>query len=604
MTKKITTLLVVLACTFSSMLAQRVATTPTPISSLEDGYYMIVAKSGKTNANGNFVYTDGSNVRLENKSKSLDKLGQVFYNNDNNKYIWKVSHSDNSMSIQSYSNNKYWNRYSRLGTIGDKESIVDRDQLSTSNSINTYTVEESNGSVRLTIDNRYGTLAKKQKTVYVTDCSDDKSTDDGYLGYRRTPGTDVVDLDFYEVELPKEVNFTYNYVVDGATVYSKQVTATTLRAFPSFDLPDFVTSSTTLGDLVSSDNDGMIFDIKCTVSLPFETNKLYYLQGNISTENRQTIDASLGLHASATQPELNDIMYDVWTVTGNPFEGFKFKNFISGEYLTYKAAGWFTSASVNMSENGSLWKVRDNRSQWDESSITDGMTKGFALTAVDGADLNSKNFVQVGSSVGLGTANNAATLMLVDPTFTIKLNYSAADEATFATSCLPYNVEIADEGVKAYVGQYDEDKTKLDMVEVDNVYQNEGFILRSESAEDFATLRFVATAVPVWNDLQGTTVGLTDMTNVLSFGRLNGNGKVGFFRSTNDHLSANRAYILADGATQAIAMNFDGTTTAIDDVINVTPSTSLPIYDLSGRRVNKLVKGGIYIQRGVKFIAK
>lgn len=277
MTRKITTLLVVLACTFSSMLAQRVASVPTAIASLTDGYYMIVAKSGKTNENGNFIYTDGTNVRLDSKTKSLDKLGQIFSNTDNNKYIWKVSRSDKSMNIQSYSDNKYWNRYSHVGTRWDSESIVDQDKIATGSSVHTYTMEEIDGNVRLTIDNHYGTFAGSKKTVYVTDCSDSKSTDDGYLGYRRTPGTDVVDMSFYAVELPEDVTFTYNYVEDGKSIYSKQVTASTFHTFPSLDIPDFVTTTTTLDGYVSKEDDGKSFTIDCKTNLPFETNKLYYL---------------------------------------------------------------------------------------------------------------------------------------------------------------------------------------------------------------------------------------------------------------------------------------------------------------------------------------
>ena len=142
------------------------------------------------------------------------------------------------------------------------------------------------------------------------------------------------------------------------------------------------------------------------------------------------------------------------------------------------------------------------------------------------------------------------------------------------------------------------------MVETTILPANEGAILRSESAENSVVLRIVESAPSVSNDLQGTTSQITDMSNILSFGRLNGNGKVGFFRSTNDHLSANRAYILAAEATQAIAMNFGGTTTAIDNATIARPSTDAAIYDLSGHRVSKVEKGGVYIQRGIKFIAK
>lgn len=606
MTRKITTLLVVLACSISSMMAQRVASLPTALTSLTDGYYVIVAKSSKTNTNGNFLYTDGTNVRIDNKSKDLDKLGQVFSNTDNNKYIWKVTHSDNSMTIQSYSNNKYWNRYSHVGTAWDKESIVDRDRLETGNSVHTYTIEASGNNARLTIDNHYGTFAAKSKTVYVTDCSDGKSTDDGYVGYRRTPGTDVMDMSFYAVELPEQVSFTYNYVEDGTIVASKQMTAYTLHSFPSIDIPDFVTTTTSLEGLVTSEDNGKTFNIDCSVNLPFATGKLYYLQGNISTESRMTVNGSLGTHTSAEQPALNDIANDLWYVEGNAFDGFKFYNVATGKYLTYTASAWggIIPASVSMSDEASAWKVRNNSSMWDGSLITDGMTKGFALTAVDGAALSSSNFVTVGSSVSLGTANNAATLMLIEPTLSLKLNYSAADEATFATTCLPYNVEVAEGDAKLYVGQLNSDKSRLEMVETTILPANEGAILRSESAENSVVLRIVETVASVSNDLQGTTSQITDMSNILSFGRLNGNGKVGFFRSTNDHLSANRAYILADEATQAIAMNFGGTTTAINNATIAYPSTDAAIYDLSGHRVSKVEKGGVYIQRGIKFMAK
>ena len=605
---KITTLLVFLTCSISSMLAQRVASNPTDLASLSDGYYMIVAKSGKTNEAGNFVYTDGSKVRIDNKSKSLDKLGQVFSTTDNDKYIWKITRSDNSMNIQSYSNNKYWNRYSHAGTVWDKESIVDRDQIETGSSSHTYTIETSGDYARLTIDNKYGTFASNSKTVYVTDCSDAKSSDDGNLGYRRTPGTDVVDMTFYAVEVPEQVSITYNYVENGSTIATKQMTTSTFRPFPSLNIPDFVTTTTTLGDLVYSEDNGKTFDIECTTQLPFTTGTLYYLQGDISTNSRMTINGSLGTHAATEQPALNDIANDLWRVEGNAIEGFKFYNITTGKYLTYNASSLFTSASVSMTDAGSNWKVRNNSSQWDASQITDGMTKGFALTTIENAELSSSNFVTVGSTVGLGAANNAATLMLVEPTLKLALNYSAADDARFATTCLPYAVEVADEAstVKTYAGQLINNNTELDMAEVSAVPANQGVIIKGNAADESVTLRVIASAADIANDLKGTTSELTDLTGVLSFGRANGTGNVGFFRSTNATLKANRAYVKLDGENQAsLAMRFDGNTTSIDQINGAaTIDNNAPIYDLTGRQVSHLIKGTLYIQGGRKFIAQ
>ena len=605
MTRKITTLLLVLMCALSNVMAQKVASQATTIDALESGYYMIVAKSAKSNANGNLVYTDGSNVRIDHKSKDInEKIGKVFLDSDNDKYIWYISKSGNTINLKSYTNNNYWHRYA---SASSKESTVDRDNISMGSTVNTYDIVKNQDYVQLTIENTYYKFPfGASKTVYVTDCRDENSSDDGNLGYRRTPGNDVANLMFYAVEMPEQTTLTYNLYDNYTLVTSKQVTATTFRAFPSVTKSDFVKVNTQLPEYVSSADKEGVFDIYCNVTAPIVTETLFYLQGNVSTDSRMTINSSLGVHAATEQPALNDIANDLWRVEGNAFDGYKFYNVSAGKYLTYNAASWLSGASVSLSDNGSLWNVRNNRNNWDESAITDevGKTFGFALTTVEDADLNSSNFVTVGSSVGIGAADNAGTLMLVDPIFSLKLNYSAADNASFATSCLPYNVEVADGDAKMYLGAYNEDHTKLEMTETSPIAANQGFVLRSETAQDKVTLRVVASADELYNDLKGTTTEITDMSNILSFGRLNGNGKVGFFRSTNDHLSANRAYIIAGNRGQAVPMSFVGVTTSIDAVNTNNQTANAPIYDLAGRRVNKVVKGGIYIQGGNKSIAK
>ena len=56
------------------------------------------------------------------------------------------------------------------------------------------------------------------------------------------------------------------------------------------------------------------------------------------------------------------------------------------------------------------------------------------------------------------------------------------------------------------------------------------------------------------------------------------------------------------GASLTLRFNFGGTT-AIESVLNNGIDANAAIYDLSGRRVEKAVKG-IYIQNGKKFIVK
>jgi hypothetical protein len=59
----------------------------------------------------------------------------------------------------------------------------------------------------------------------------------------------------------------------------------------------------------------------------------------------------------------------------------------------------------------------------------------------------------------------------------------------------------------------------------------------------------------------------------------------------------------AAAATQKLVLRFGGTTTDVDNV----PTVILPedtIYDLSGRRVNEVTKGGVYIVNGKKVFIK
>ena len=67
--------------------------------------------------------------------------------------------------------------------------------------------------------------------------------------------------------------------------------------------------------------------------------------------------------------------------------------------------------------------------------------------------------------------------------------------------------------------------------------------------------------------------------------------------------NAGKAYLPAGSLTSlSLRFNFGGTT-GIEEAI-VAPNENAAIYDLSGRRVMNVVKGGIYIKNGKKFIVK
>lgn len=71
-------------------------------------------------------------------------------------------------------------------------------------------------------------------------------------------------------------------------------------------------------------------------------------------------------------------------------------------------------------------------------------------------------------------------------------------------------------------------------------------------------------------------------------------------------LGKNKTYVVLGentSAAKACHLNFGAETTGIESV-NATGESTGAIYDLSGRRVTRLLKGGVYIRDGKKFIVK
>ena len=83
-----------------------------------------------------------------------------------------------------------------------------------------------------------------------------------------------------------------------------------------------------------------------------------------------------------------------------------------------------------------------------------------------------------------------------------------------------------------------------------------------------------------------------------------GGDGIGFYQAReNSTLKAHKAYIRTGNANvRALQLNFGGQTTDVNELILVNKNT--PVYDMTGRRVTSVRKGGIYIQNGRKFIVK
>lgn len=203
-------------------------------------------------------------------------------------------------------------------------------------------------------------------------------------------------------------------------------------------------------------------------------------------------------------------------------------------------------------------------------------------------------------------AINSPSRWFVIPATDIEIAMTEANGERYASAYLPFSVNAVD-GAQAYVGKLNDTKNVLNMTAVNGVPANEGFVLVGNQEKATLTIGN-AEALTITNALTGSNVKVTlnddNRADNLVFGK-SSEGIVGFYKpaATLTTVAANKAFIAASSLTTgagAIAMNFGGNTTGINNA--VVASENAPIFDLSGRRVVKAVKGGVYIQNGKKFV--
>lgn len=107
------------------------------------------------------------------------------------------------------------------------------------------------------------------------------------------------------------------------------------------------------------------------------------------------------------------------------------------------------------------------------------------------------------------------------------------------------------------------------------------------------------------NKFHSTATGGVPMTSgcyILA----NGEKGIGIYASSTGTLSQGKAYLklAASETSNRLVMRFNGVETSIENLLPAVCGEQGAVYDLSGRRVNTVQKGGVYIQNGKKFIYK
>ena len=180
----------------------------------------------------------------------------------------------------------------------------------------------------------------------------------------------------------------------------------------------------------------------------------------------------------------------------------------------------------------------------------------------------------------------------------IEVALNNAGDASYATTYLPFSVSAA-KGAELYTGELNGNVMNLTKSHT-GVAAEQGIVLVGESSATKAVLT-IGEGTATGKGLVGTlTPKAVEASSVLTLGR--SGSEVGFFAFTGTQIGANKAYVEKTGGASAVMINF-GEVTGIENAV-APEAANAPLYDLSGRRVVKAVKGGLYIQNGKKFIAR
>lgn len=180
----------------------------------------------------------------------------------------------------------------------------------------------------------------------------------------------------------------------------------------------------------------------------------------------------------------------------------------------------------------------------------------------------------------------------------VEIPLNAAGTKSYATTYLPFSVSAA-EGAELYTGELNGNVMNLTKSHT-GVAAEQGIVLVGESSSTKAVLT-IGEGTATSKGLEGTLAPKTvEASAVLTLGK--SGSEVGFFAFTGTQIGANKAYITKPAGASAVMINF-GEVTGIENAV-APEAANAPLYDLSGRRVVKAVKGGLYIQNGKKFIAR
>lgn len=584
--KKVFTLFLLLLCVATGW----AGVDPTPTTNIESGTYVIKAFSDK-NETGGYVFLNNSNAYADANTKNFEELIYKIY-------LWTVTkNTDGSITITSFSD----------ATKSFPANPSNTQTFTLGSTAGSYTLQSAG-------DSYPNCFYLKIGSHFVH--SNGTKGNNNNLGFWNGSGNSAVKACFYKATTDK-VNVTYKYTHNGNLI--KTVTGQWGGGgFPYpklLEIPDYVTSTLPEGTVPNED---VTKEIPVTWDdMPFKENQWYFVKlgcvENTTSKNGYLYDKNdnaTRIDMGVTTKELSTTNY-LWKFEGDPLNGYTLTSANGHKLVTPTVSGnggtTFAYAASNAPTNGfDTWVAYKPTS----TDITNN--KGFFLAVKDHATwkLNSRDVTSTQQALSFWTEGaDKGSAIFVDATLPeIRLN--ALNNKNYATYYLPFAAK-APEGVTAYAGTINNGNVQLTEYANGVIPANKGVVLVSDT-KTTATFTLTDASDVVTEQTNELTGVLTDteLSSVESFDQVRIFSKkdnvAGFYKPNSGitSLAANKAYIMAPANEGALVLNFaGGEVTGINQAtINATEANA-PIYDLTGRRVAKAVKG-IYVKNGKKFIVK
>lgn len=609
--KKFLTLLCLLTCALTGWAA---GISETPTTTLTTGYYVIRVFSNKTKADGNLLFFNKSDNTAYTDAPATTT--NSFTTESIRKYIWKVTvNKDNTIQLSSYVAPTYY-----FGSLTDKGVNPNNCNNIMSTTAGNYTLHTAGEGYPNCF---YLSTPGNNTTQYVYNQGGANNNAVHTIGFWSATGTEgeVAKCRFHAVD-PENldpVTITYNIKYNGYTKDAQTFNNCIKGSdFPAAEVPSFVNVTIPSGKI----GETTTFDLNATIDMPFKTgNHWYYFsfaeeQGNdhkgylynCNYNDATTNYIALGQASGVIEKKLDNDKY-LWRIEGDPFGGFKLY-VKDGKHLVTPAV------TGNGGTNYPYLATTTPSDQFDTftlSQYTGSDNTNAVIVRVKGHDtwvMNSR-----GSKLAYWTgANNASqgSALRFEDTLP-ELTLHTLGDKSYATYYLPFAAK-APEGVTAYAGVVNNGNVQLTAFTNGVIPAKTGALLVANNDVTTATFTLAddSEATTINNDLKGvlTTTELSSIANSDQVRIFSKKGDVAGFYKPNTNittLAANKVYVMAPAnSTASLALNFGQEITGIDQVLNEVVENNennAAIYDLTGRRVAKAVKG-VYVKNGKKFIVK